>query len=120
LAVKRAQHSYDHPYDLLGRFDRWYARRLFDIKNAAGATVLSSIDTNGNSIAGNVDLSEYKLRLANNHDYVLQVKQSIKDLEQQRDQLEPGTERDNLTNNINNLYAQLNRPETRDMDDSYK
>jgi hypothetical protein len=66
-------HSYKHPSDYLARLDRGIARALFGIKNAAGKTVLSSIDTNGTSIFGRLSLIDFKQHALKNHDYSLQL-----------------------------------------------
>lgn len=62
---------------------RGIARALFGLKNAAGKTALSSIDTNGTSISGEISLIDNKKELLKYHDYDIQLRQTKNDINKQ-------------------------------------
>lgn len=76
-------YSYKHPHNYFAMPSRGIARALFGLKNAAGKTALSSIDTNGTSIFGQMTLTEYKQEALKHHDYAVQLRQTINDIDKQ-------------------------------------
>jgi hypothetical protein len=63
------------------------ARALFGIKNYFGNLAITSIDTNGERIAGEVGLMQHKLDAIPYHQKAIELDQAIMDLEEERAKL---------------------------------
>lgn len=119
--VKKAMHSYKHPNDYLARVDRGIARALFNIKNYFGSVALSSIDTNGQRITGQIGLAQHKIDVLPYHQRAIELKQTILDLQQQQTNLDPRSpEYAQISSSINNINAQLNDPLLKKFDEDYQ
>jgi hypothetical protein len=108
--------------------DEWAARRHFDILNAVGALVTSSIDTNGQSIQGEMSLNETRKLAANRYGKYLDAQEELSKIDERIRQVEYASmdKPVDLTQYNKDLYERdrltqfINSPETKGLCDAYK